>query len=161
MKQTAATLIFGLVSAQLPVSHWVFVVCLQKKIDTENLTAESKRYMDRLIKLGKRNGLHLPKEVQEVTADSLSLFIQGNFTESCILCHKPASQILRPPLPITVYFCDKTTVFHLRIQILTEQWQFPKYHQNNDWPVTYTDLTDPLKSQFLSFYKAPSDCLQI
>lgn len=41
------------------------IVALEKKIDAESLTAESKRYMERLIKLGKRNGLHLPKETQE------------------------------------------------------------------------------------------------
>lgn len=39
---------------------------LQKKIDMESLSLEARRYMERLIKLGKRNGLHLPKETQEV-----------------------------------------------------------------------------------------------
>ncbi|KAK2835072.1 hypothetical protein Q5P01_015556 [Channa striata] len=41
------------------------IVALEKKIDPGSLTAESKRYMERLIKLGKRNGLHLSKETQE------------------------------------------------------------------------------------------------
>ncbi|XP_061834463.1 thimet oligopeptidase [Nerophis lumbriciformis] len=41
------------------------IVALEKKTETSSLTAESKRYMERLIKLGKRNGLHLPKETQE------------------------------------------------------------------------------------------------
>uniref|UniRef100_A0AAX7U2B9 Peptidase M3A/M3B catalytic domain-containing protein n=1 Tax=Astatotilapia calliptera TaxID=8154 RepID=A0AAX7U2B9_ASTCA len=41
------------------------IVALEKKIDPESLTVESKRYMERLIKLGKRNGLHLPKDTQE------------------------------------------------------------------------------------------------
>uniref|UniRef100_A0A669E613 Thimet oligopeptidase n=1 Tax=Oreochromis niloticus TaxID=8128 RepID=A0A669E613_ORENI len=41
------------------------IVALEKKIEPESLTAESKRYMERLIKLGKRNGLHLPKDTQE------------------------------------------------------------------------------------------------
>ncbi|KAM4629507.1 thimet oligopeptidase [Polymixia lowei] len=41
------------------------IVALQKKADADSLTVESRRFMDRLIKLGKRNGLHLPKETQE------------------------------------------------------------------------------------------------
>ncbi|XP_061744696.1 thimet oligopeptidase-like isoform X1 [Nerophis ophidion] len=41
------------------------IVALEKKTETSSLTSESKRYMERLIKLGKRNGLHLPKETQE------------------------------------------------------------------------------------------------
>uniref|UniRef100_A0A8C2WZF8 Thimet oligopeptidase n=1 Tax=Cyclopterus lumpus TaxID=8103 RepID=A0A8C2WZF8_CYCLU len=41
------------------------IVALEKKLDGRSLTAESKRYMERLIKLGKRNGLHLPTETQQ------------------------------------------------------------------------------------------------
>ncbi|KAM9365730.1 thimet oligopeptidase-like [Pholidichthys leucotaenia] len=41
------------------------IVALEKKIDPESITAESQRYMKELIKLGRRNGLHLPKETQE------------------------------------------------------------------------------------------------
>uniref|UniRef100_A0A3B4A6Q3 Peptidase M3A/M3B catalytic domain-containing protein n=1 Tax=Periophthalmus magnuspinnatus TaxID=409849 RepID=A0A3B4A6Q3_9GOBI len=42
------------------------IVALQKKVDAETLSPESRRFMERLIKLGKRNGLHLPKDTQEV-----------------------------------------------------------------------------------------------
>uniref|UniRef100_A0A671QU17 Thimet oligopeptidase n=1 Tax=Sinocyclocheilus anshuiensis TaxID=1608454 RepID=A0A671QU17_9TELE len=41
------------------------IVALEEKLSDESLTAEAKRYMERLIKLGKRNGLHLPKDTQE------------------------------------------------------------------------------------------------
>ncbi|XP_026076679.1 thimet oligopeptidase isoform X2 [Carassius auratus] len=40
------------------------IVALEKLSD-ESLTPEAKRYMERLLKLGKRNGLHLPKDTQE------------------------------------------------------------------------------------------------
>ncbi|XP_077462969.1 thimet oligopeptidase [Stigmatopora argus] len=41
------------------------IVALQKETDGADLPAESRRYMERLLKLGQRNGLHLSKEKQE------------------------------------------------------------------------------------------------
>ncbi|XP_026076678.1 thimet oligopeptidase isoform X1 [Carassius auratus] len=41
------------------------IVALEQKLSDESLTPEAKRYMERLLKLGKRNGLHLPKDTQE------------------------------------------------------------------------------------------------
>lgn len=45
----------------------MFVVAPQKRLDAGSLNAESRRYLERLLKLGRRNGLHLPPETQEVT----------------------------------------------------------------------------------------------
>ncbi|XP_013883632.1 thimet oligopeptidase [Austrofundulus limnaeus] len=41
------------------------IVALQKKTSSESFSPEAKRYMERLIKLGRRNGLHLPRDTQE------------------------------------------------------------------------------------------------
>lgn len=41
------------------------IVAVEKKCPADTLSLEAKRYMERLIKLGKRNGLHLTKEKQE------------------------------------------------------------------------------------------------
>ncbi|CAN9500845.1 unnamed protein product [Ophioblennius macclurei] len=41
------------------------IVALQEKTDLQTLSAESKRFLERLIKLGRRNGLHLDTHTQE------------------------------------------------------------------------------------------------
>nr|AYE67184.1 thimet oligopeptidase [Scatophagus argus] len=41
------------------------IVALEKKLNADSLKFRVKRYMERLIELGERNGLHLPKETQE------------------------------------------------------------------------------------------------
>ncbi|XP_077865435.1 LOW QUALITY PROTEIN: thimet oligopeptidase-like [Saccoglossus kowalevskii] len=41
------------------------LVSLREKINMEELEAENKRYLEKLIKHGKRNGLHLEKDVQD------------------------------------------------------------------------------------------------
>ncbi|XP_041912489.1 thimet oligopeptidase [Alosa sapidissima] len=42
------------------------IVALERKLeDGDALTTEGKRYIERLMKLGRRNGLHLPKETQD------------------------------------------------------------------------------------------------
>ncbi|KAI5227007.1 thimet oligopeptidase [Manis pentadactyla] len=41
------------------------VVWLQEKVEKDSLRPEAIRYLERLIKLGRRNGLHLPADTQE------------------------------------------------------------------------------------------------
>ena len=44
------------------------VFLFQDKVQKDSLRPEASRYLERLIKLGRRNGLHLPEETQEVRA---------------------------------------------------------------------------------------------
>lgn len=139
----------------LPVS-WTFLVlmksvcfCLQKKMDGDSLTAESKRYMERLIKLGKRNGLHLPKETQEVAANSLVL----TFIYPDKLHHRPKfiSLQLRFNMSATKPPRKKITAQHSFIHL-----PFPKYKtyiKASHWSISYSDITELY--QFVQIRNAP------
>jgi hypothetical protein len=51
--------------------HWAlkgaFGAYFQEKTPKDSLKPEAARYLERLIKLGRRNGLHLPQDTQEVS----------------------------------------------------------------------------------------------
>lgn len=51
-----------------PLQASLLTLCclLQDKLTGDSLSGESRRYLERLLKLGRRNGLHLPTETQQV-----------------------------------------------------------------------------------------------
>lgn len=49
----------------------ISTLSLQEKVEKDSLRPEALRYLERLIKLGRRNGLHLPADTQEVSAGLL------------------------------------------------------------------------------------------
>lgn len=52
------------------------IVCILQENTPENISAEEKRLLDRLVTFGRRKGLHLPKDTQEVKKNQMTHNLQ-------------------------------------------------------------------------------------
>lgn len=114
----------------------VVCLCLQKKVDAGSLTAESKRYMERLIKLGKRNGLHLPRETQEVT----SIFYSCRETSlgAFLSVRSPTCLTFTPPLTPVIPHAARLLIEHLGLY--SWYWSIEKLRELIVFLITESDF---------------------
>lgn len=72
----------------------VIIVCILQEKTPENISAEEKRLLDRLVTLGQRKGLHLPKDTQEVKKHKMTHDLRPRL----IISSSPLSEGLKTQL---------------------------------------------------------------